>query len=143
MSWNEAEILEARQVILGAAQDMLSGRLTFIEGARKIVAASWAARLDERDPDLLPFVGIVSETDTLPFGDMRAHWQRAALDALQPEIDRMESWLAGWATCIAVISSRGLQVRNRHVAAPRQQSNVKDGQKLHNGLAFVRRFAVL
>jgi hypothetical protein len=92
MNWNEAEIRKARQAIFGAAQDMLAGRLTYIEGARKIVAASWAARLDERDPDLLPFVGIASETETLPFGEMRAHWQRAALDALQPEIDRMENW---------------------------------------------------
>lgn len=68
MSWNEAEILQARRAILGAARDMLAGRLAYIEGARKIVAASWAARLAERDPDLLPFVGIVSETETLPFG---------------------------------------------------------------------------
>ena len=92
MCWNESEILKARQVILGAAQDMLAGRLTFVEGARKIVAAGWAARLDERDPDWLPFIGIASETEALPFGAMRAHWQQAALDALQPEIDRMETW---------------------------------------------------
>ena len=92
MSWNEAEILKARRAMLSAAQGMLAGRITYIEGARKIVAASWAARLDERDPDLLPFVGIVSETETLPFGEMRAHWQPAALDSIQPEIDRMESW---------------------------------------------------
>jgi hypothetical protein len=92
MSWNESEILKARQEILGAAQDMLAGRLTYIEGARKIVAASGAARLDERDPYLLPFVGIASETETLPFGEMRAHWQPAALDALQPEMDRQETW---------------------------------------------------
>ena len=96
MSWNEAEILKARQAILGAAQDMLAGRLGYIEGARKIVAARWAARLDEGDPDLLPFVGIASETEPLPFGEMRAHWQRAALDALQPEIDRMENWARGF-----------------------------------------------
>jgi hypothetical protein len=92
MSWNESEILKARHAILDAAQDMLAGRLTYIEGARKIVAAWWESKLDEGDADFLAFVGIVSETDALPLGKMRAHWQAAALEALQPEIDRMQAW---------------------------------------------------
>ena len=92
MSSNESEILEARHAILDAAQDMLAGRLTYIEGARKIVAIWWRSKLDERDADFLPFVGIDSETEALPFGEMRAHWQPAALEALQPEMDRMEAW---------------------------------------------------
>ena len=96
MSWNESEILAARRRILKAAQDMLAGKLSYIEGARKIVAAGTTARLDERDADLLPFVGIVSETDALPFGEMREHWQAAALDALQPEIDQKEAWARGF-----------------------------------------------
>jgi hypothetical protein len=92
MSWIESDIMYARRVMFDAAKDMLAGRLSYIEGARKIFSAKWAARLDEWDPDLLPFVGIVSETEALPFGDMRAHWQPAALQALQLEIDRMEAW---------------------------------------------------
>jgi hypothetical protein len=92
MSWNEFEIMKARHAIFDAAQDMLAGRLTYIEGARKIVAAWRASKLDERDADVLPFVGIDSETEALPFGEMRAHWEPAALDALRPEIDRMEVW---------------------------------------------------
>ncbi len=71
---------------------MLAGQLTYIEGARRIVAAWWTSKLDERDVDFLPFVGIASETETLPFGEMRVHWQAAALAALQPEMDRMETW---------------------------------------------------
>jgi hypothetical protein len=63
MSWNESEILEARRAILDAAQDMLAGRLAYIEGARKIVATWWRSKLDERDADFLPFVGIDSETE--------------------------------------------------------------------------------
>jgi hypothetical protein len=96
MSWNETEILAARRRIVKAAQDMLAGKLSYIEGAQKIVAAGTTARLDERDADLLPFEGIVSETDALPFGEMRKHWQAAALDALQPEIDRKEAWARGF-----------------------------------------------
>jgi hypothetical protein len=91
MSWNESEIMNARRAMVHAAQDMLAGRLSYIEGSRKIVTAK-AARLDEWDADLLPFVGIDSETGALPFGEMRAYWQPAALEALQAEIDRMEAW---------------------------------------------------
>jgi hypothetical protein len=92
MSWNESEILAARRGILKAAQDMLAGKLLYAEGARKILAAWRTARLDEWDADLLPFVGIVSETDALPFGEERQYWQAAALDALQPEVNRKEAW---------------------------------------------------
>jgi hypothetical protein len=92
MSWNEADIIRARRVMLEAAQGMLAGRLSYIEGARKIIAARSAARLDESDPDLLPFIAIDSETDALPFGEMRSHWQPAALEALQPTIDQSEAW---------------------------------------------------
>jgi hypothetical protein len=92
MSWNESEILTARSGILKAAQDMLAGKMTYIEGARKIFSDWSAARLDERDADFLAFTGIFSETDALPFGEMRSQWQAAALAALQPEIDRQETW---------------------------------------------------
>jgi hypothetical protein len=96
MSWNESEILASRRSIFKAAQGMLAGKLSHIEGARKIVAARRTARLDEWDVDVLPFVGIDSETDALPFGEMRKHWQAAALDALQPEIDQKEAWARGF-----------------------------------------------
>jgi hypothetical protein len=92
MSWNESEIIDARRAMLDAALAMLAGNLSYIEGARRLIAAKRLARLDEWDPDLLPFEGINSETDALPFGEMRNHWQAAALAALQPEIDRMEGW---------------------------------------------------
>jgi hypothetical protein len=92
MNWDESEIMAARRVIFEAAQDMLAGKLSYIEGARKICAARFSWKLDEWDPDLRPFVGIDSETDSLPFGEMRSHWQAAALEALQPEIDRKEAW---------------------------------------------------
>ena len=92
MSWNESEIIKARHAMVDVAQDMLAGRLSYIEGARKIVTAKWAARLDQWDADLLPFIAIQSETDALPLGEMRAHWQGEALEALQPEIDRIEAW---------------------------------------------------
>jgi hypothetical protein len=96
MSWNESEILAARRGILQACQDMLTGKLSYIKGARKVLSAQTAAKLDRRDPDLSPFSGIVSETDALPTDETRAFWQAAALAALQPEIDRKEAWARGF-----------------------------------------------
>jgi hypothetical protein len=92
MSRDEPEVMAARRTIFEAAQDMLAGRLSYIEGARKICPARFAWGLDEWDSDLVPFVGIDSETDALPFGEMRSHWQASALKALEPEIAQKEAW---------------------------------------------------
>jgi hypothetical protein len=96
MSRNESDFLAARRAIFEAAQDMLAGKLSYIEGARKIVTAVATSRLDRWDADLSPFVGIDSETEALPFGAMRTHWQAAALEALQPKIAEMEAWARGF-----------------------------------------------
>ena len=58
MSWNESEIIKARHAMVDAAQDMLAGKLSYIEGARKIVSAEREARLDRWDADLACFRGI-------------------------------------------------------------------------------------
>ena len=93
MSWNETEILAARRGIIGACQGMLAGELLYIEGARKVLSFQREAKLADLDDDLLPFIGIFSETDALPIGEQqRSLWQPAALAALQPEIDRKEAW---------------------------------------------------
>ena len=89
MSWNESEFFEARRAIFDVARAMLVGELSYLEGARTIVERWSAARLADFDPDLLPLIGVVSETDALPLGKERAHWQTAAL---QPEIDSKEIW---------------------------------------------------
>src|SRR5262245_793466 len=80
---------EARRAIGMTAGALLAGALSYIEGARKIVSLRFSAGL-ERDPDILPFVGIDSETDALPMGDFRYPWDPEALRELQPKIDRAE-----------------------------------------------------
>jgi len=92
MSWNESEIVAARRAIFQAAQAMLAGKLSYIEGALRIHSSIWVAKIDEWDSDLVPFAGIVSETDALPSEQTRPLWQAAALERLQPEIDRLEAW---------------------------------------------------
>jgi len=92
VSWNEGEIAAARRAIHDTAQAMLAGELSCLEGARVILNHSSPAKLAWDDPDLLPLTGVVSETDALPLGEERMHWQAAALEALQAEIDSKEIW---------------------------------------------------
>src|SRR5258705_1186700 len=54
---------EARQAIGMTARALLTGALSYIEGARKIANLRFPAAL-EWDSDIFPFLGIDSETDT-------------------------------------------------------------------------------
>jgi hypothetical protein len=91
MSWNQSEVVEAREVILETAGGMLSGAVSPIEAARIIAKHRFKACL-ENDADILLFVGIDSETEALPLGNERKHWQAQALAELQPAIDKAQSW---------------------------------------------------
>ena len=103
---DEAEVTATRQRIVETARAMLDGRLSFIEGERRMSRLRLDADLPEFDPDMIRFVAIDSETDTLPFGDVRQYWQPAALAKLQPEIERSEQWArdTGWAACQSLIA---------------------------------------
>ncbi len=70
---------------------MLDGELSYIEGARQIAALRFSAGMED-DPDILPFVGIDSETDALPVGKVRELWKSSALESRQADIDRAEAW---------------------------------------------------
>ena len=104
----EADVVAARQLVVETARAMLDGRLSFIEGARRINGRKWDVGLPdpELDPDMVRFLLIDSETDTLPFGDIRQLWQPAALEKLQPKIEQSERWAreTGWAACHSLIA---------------------------------------
>ena len=101
----ESEVKIARRQVMETARAMLDGKLSFIEGARRISGLRWDLDVPEFDPDIIAFVAIDSETDTLPFGEVREYWQPAALAALQPEIDCSEQWAkeTGGKACQSVI----------------------------------------
>lgn len=102
----EANVAAARQRIVETARAMLQGQLSFIEGALRINGSRMNADLPELDPDMVCFLLIDSETDTLPFGDVRPLWQPAALAKLQPKIEQSEKWAreTGWAACQSLIA---------------------------------------
>jgi hypothetical protein len=70
---------------------MLAGSLSYLEGARIVSDSGSPAGL--QDDELDPFRGVVSETDALPIGaEIRKLWSAAALEKLQPAIDKAELW---------------------------------------------------
>jgi hypothetical protein len=82
----------SRRQIAETAEALMAGHISFIEGGRKISQLSWAADLRD-DPDVVPFIAIDSETDTLPVDEnVRRLWAASALEKLQPEIEKAEAW---------------------------------------------------
>jgi hypothetical protein len=78
--------------IVEVAQSILDGRVSVIAGARQIhELCSGHVGLDQRDPDINTFVGIDSETDDLPIGDVRRYWAPDALAQKDVEIARCEA----------------------------------------------------
>jgi hypothetical protein len=84
--------LAARRRIVEAAETMLAGKLSFIEGARLICDLRSMSGLANDDPDIVPFRGIDTETDTLPLGKLWELWAADAWEKLEPEIDSAEKW---------------------------------------------------
>ena len=82
----------AEQNVVQVAQAILDGRISIIAGARQIRRfCGGHAGLDERDPDLTTFIGIDSETDDLPIGDVRHYWAPDALAQKDLDIARCEA----------------------------------------------------
>jgi hypothetical protein len=98
------------------AVDLLEGRAGVIETARTMSKLRYWAGLND-DPDLLTFVGIDSETDALPVGEVRKYWAAHALAREDVEIDRAEELYAESAKQAAAALAEGfswaLEARRR------------------------------
>lgn len=90
MSLPKLIIASNRQKVARIAQDILDGRIGVIEASRELSGLRFGVGGDEWDPDFITFVGIDSETDDLPVGQVRQHWAPDALAAKDAEIARCE-----------------------------------------------------
>jgi hypothetical protein len=71
----------SRVAALNAASAVIDGRLGVIEGCRILYGLSHDLVPDWRiDKDLVTFGAVYSETDALPIGSARQHWNEAALE---------------------------------------------------------------
>lgn len=86
------------QVLVSLAQSMLEGKLSFFEGAVKILAIkNMMDEIEEKDPDFDAFVIIRSETDHLPLHAQHQQWAPKVLNHLEPEFQRTEEWARSFA----------------------------------------------
>ena len=59
------------QELVDTARGVLDGSIGVIEGCRALAALRHQVDVDSLDPDFLPIIGIDSETDHFPIGDVR------------------------------------------------------------------------
>jgi hypothetical protein len=86
LSYLEAQSKKAVEI----AQDILSNKKGLIEGARLLVSLRPTVTHDEFDPDFIPFIAFVSDTDNLPVGKEREFWASDALLMKDNEIQKVE-----------------------------------------------------
>jgi len=87
---NEEHRQWASAKIVALAKSMLSGEVGVVAGARQLAACRFDVGA-EHDPDFVFFVGVESETDHLPVGEVRRHWSSQALQAKDEELGRLEA----------------------------------------------------
>ena len=81
---------EAREIIIGAAREVLAGELGVLDGARVIAWHRLYLDPEQADEDLLAIAGIESQTDHLLLGEHRFKWEPATFAAKEAEIAEAE-----------------------------------------------------
>lgn len=111
---HEEYVRSVRQKIVSTAQAMLDGQLSFLIGSRRLAALRHETDMAADDADFTVFVAIDSETDALPLGAVREHWDQDALARLEHEIEEAEHWAstAGADACRSLIAKFGEQDPN-------------------------------
>jgi hypothetical protein len=92
MSNDLAKITEAREALARSAQAMLAGDISYVQGARHICGMLDEARVDPFAEPFVTFVGVSSETDTVPFGWMRENWHPETRAENETEWQMAEEW---------------------------------------------------
>jgi hypothetical protein len=88
--YNEEHRQFLSRKIVATAQRVLSGELGIIAGARQLSGLGSDVGAD-RDPDFTFFVGLDSETDHLPIGEVRQSWNSEALQQKDAEVREIEA----------------------------------------------------
>jgi hypothetical protein len=87
--YSESEANPRKKLVVTCSQ-VLINELSIIEAARIISSLRHEDGIDANDENILVFVGIDSETDHLPIGEVRRSWNQEALVAKDKEIKDYE-----------------------------------------------------
>jgi hypothetical protein len=85
-------LAEQQHEIVRVARRIVDGSVGVIEGAREMTRVHFRSHSKEEDEEFLVFVGINSETDHLPVGEVRRHWSTEALERKDAEIRKAEEF---------------------------------------------------
>ena len=88
--YNEEHRRLASGKIVATAQRVLAGELGIVAGARQLSRLRFDVGA-EHDSDFIFFVGVDSETDHLPVGEVRSRWSADALKAKDEELRAYEA----------------------------------------------------
>lgn len=88
--YNEEHLQWLSSKIIEIARRILSGEVDIVGGARDLARVSHQLGADH-DPDFVFFIGLDSETDHLPIGDVRQHWNPEVLRAKDAELAAHEA----------------------------------------------------
>ena len=91
-------VAKERQRLVTLCRAMLSGEVSFFEGAVQVCSLSGNIDAPEADPDLEAFQLIRSETDHLPLKDIQHRWSLEAIERLRPEFENTEVWAKPFAS---------------------------------------------
>ena len=80
---------EQRKAMAHMARQILDGKIGIVAGARELTRLRFPSRA-ESDSDILVFVGVDSETDHLPLGNVRQQWNAEVLKVKDEELKRYE-----------------------------------------------------
>ncbi|MBW8469595.1 MAG: hypothetical protein K0M67_15125 [Thiobacillus sp.] len=90
--------MEARGLLVKAANEMMAGTLPFNEGAVQILRLRGkVGGVSEQDEDFLVFSAIASETDHLPLRAQFHLWNQESLTKLEPEFEQVQLWASQFA----------------------------------------------
>jgi len=79
-----------RAKVVAVARSILAGEVGIVAGARQFGRVTHRVGVGS-DPDFIFFIGVDSETDHLPLGDVRQHWNPDALLAKDAELADYET----------------------------------------------------
>jgi hypothetical protein len=88
----ETEPLLAREKLIETLEQMMGGKLSFIDGTRIVRRLIETAGYDPLSEPFVAFVAIDSETDAVPTGKVRDLWQPDAVAKHAKEWSQSEAW---------------------------------------------------
>jgi hypothetical protein len=75
---------------------VIDGKYSILLAARQVVQLCHEIDFDENKNDFLVFIGINSESDSLPIGPEKTYWSEDALRNKENEIEKVEKWALGF-----------------------------------------------